>query len=69
MAIDFSGKPGEYTYSENEYGKSAEGIVAMGAQSSHNAYAQRTAGGQEIQPDRKTLFISACRTPVMKNQF
>ena len=49
MAIDFSGKPGEYTYSENEYGKSAEGIVAMGAQSSRNAYAQRTAGGQDRQ--------------------
>ena len=47
MAIDFNGTPGEYTYSQGQYGKSAEGIVSVGAQSDRNPSAQQQAGGAD----------------------
>lgn len=49
MAIDFNGTPGDYTYSEDANGKSAEGIVAVGAQSDRNPSAQLAAGGEDRQ--------------------
>ncbi|MBR2421240.1 MAG: DNA/RNA non-specific endonuclease [Oscillospiraceae bacterium] len=49
MAIDFNGTPGDYTYSEDANGKSAEGIVAVGAQSDRNPAAQLAAGGEDRQ--------------------
>lgn len=49
MAINFDGTPGDYTYSEDANGKSAEGIVAVGAQSDRNPGAQRAAGGEDRQ--------------------
>ena len=47
MTINFSGKPGEYSYAENENGKSAGGVVKVGAQSARDPAAQRAAGGAE----------------------
>lgn len=47
MSIDFDGIPGVYTYSQGKYGKTAKGIVAVGAQSDRNPYAQVKAGGSE----------------------
>lgn len=49
MAINFDGTPGDYTYSEDANGKSAEGIVAVGAQSDRDPGAQRAAGGADRQ--------------------
>lgn len=49
MAINFDGTPGDYTYSEDANGKSAEGIVAVGAQSDRDPGAQRAAGGVDRQ--------------------
>lgn len=45
--IDFTGKPGEYTYTEGEYGKHNYGVVKVGATSERDAYAQRTVGGND----------------------
>lgn len=50
MPINFNGTPGEYTYSKTQYGKQAEGIVAVGAQSERDPHAQRTVGGADRQP-------------------
>ena len=33
MSMDYSGTPGEYTYSQNANGKSASGIIANGSTS------------------------------------
>ena len=49
MAVNFDGNPGDYTYSEDANGKSAEGIVAVGAQSDRDPGAQRAAGGADRQ--------------------
>lgn len=49
MAIDFNGTPGDYSYSQDAHGKSAEGIVAVGAQSARDPGAQRAAGGADRQ--------------------
>lgn len=50
MAMDYSGIPGEYTYSHNHNGKSASGIVANGSTSDRDLVAQRSAGGVDRQP-------------------
>ena len=49
MNPDFSTKPGEYTYMETANGKSAWGVIKVGAQSERNPAAQRAAGGYERQ--------------------
>lgn len=49
MSMDYSGTPGEYTYSQNANGKSASGIVANGSTSERNLGAQRSAGGADRQ--------------------
>ena len=48
--IDFTGKPGEYTYTQTEYGKHAYGVVQNGATSPRNNSAQRNAGGTDREP-------------------
>lgn len=48
--IDFTGKPGEYTYTQSEYGKGGKGVVQVGATSSRNPSAQRSVGGEDRQP-------------------
>ena len=50
MAMDYSGTPGEYTYSQNHNGKSASGVVANGSTSDRDLAAQRNAGGADRQP-------------------
>lgn len=47
MGVDFNGTPGEYTYAQGLYGKSAEGIVSVGPQSERNASIQQSAGGKD----------------------
>lgn len=48
--IDFTGKPGEYTYTQTEYGKHAYGVVKNGAVAPRDNHAQRTAGGADREP-------------------
>lgn len=48
--IDFTGKPGEYTYTQSEHGKGASGIVKNGATSDRDPGAQRAAGGADREP-------------------
>lgn len=50
MSMDYSGNPGEYTYSQNANGKSASGIIANGSTSERDLGAQRSAGGADRQP-------------------
>lgn len=45
--VDFTARPGEYTYSQDAYGKRASGIVKVGATSPRDRNAQRAAGGEE----------------------
>lgn len=49
MSMDYSGTPGEYTYSQNGNGKSASGIIANGSTSERDLGAQRSAGGADRQ--------------------
>lgn len=49
MSMDYSGTPGEYTYSQNANGKSASGIIANGSASERDLGAQRSAGGADRQ--------------------
>lgn len=49
MSMDYSGTPGDYTYDQTSNGKSASGIIALGAQSERDLSAQRNAGGQDRQ--------------------
>ena len=49
MAMDYSGTPGDYTYSQTHNGKSASGVVANGSTSDRNLAAQRSAGGADRQ--------------------
>ena len=49
MSMDYSGTPGEYTYSQNANGKSASGIIANGSTSERDLGAQRSAGGADRQ--------------------
>lgn len=49
MSMDYSGTPGEYTYSQNANGKSASGIIANGSTSERDFGAQRSAGGADRQ--------------------
>ena len=49
--IDFTMKPGDYVYGQDENGKYAYGVVRCGATSDRNPGAQRAAGGAERQPD------------------
>jgi len=44
MEVNFNGTPGEYTYSQGQYGKSAKGIVSTAARSERNTSAQQNAG-------------------------
>lgn len=48
--IDFTGKPGEYTYTQSKYGKEAYGVVQNGATSARNPNAQRAVGGADREP-------------------
>ena len=50
MGYDFDGRPGEYHYSQSEHGKTASGVVAVGAQSKRDLALQRTIGGEEREP-------------------
>lgn len=50
MAMNYSGTPGEYTYSQNHNGKCASGIVANGSMSGRDLAAQRNVGGSDRQP-------------------
>lgn len=50
MAMDYSGTPGEYTYSQNHNGKSASGVVVNGSTSDRDLVAQRSAGGTDRLP-------------------
>lgn len=45
MGVNFNGTPGEYTYAQGQYGKSAEGIVSVDSQSERNVSVQQSAGG------------------------
>lgn len=49
MAMDYSGTPGDYTYSQNYNGKSGSGVVAIGSTSDRDLVAQRNAGGADRQ--------------------
>lgn len=49
MAMDYSGTPGDYTYSQNHNGKSGSGVVAIGSTSDRDLVAQRSAGGADRQ--------------------
>lgn len=49
--IDFTQTPGDYTYTQDKYGKSAHGVVAVGATSERNNALQRTIGGADRQPN------------------
>lgn len=49
MSMDYSGTPGEYTYSQNANGKCASGIIANGSTSERDLGAQRSAGGSDRQ--------------------
>ena len=49
--IDFTKIPGDYTYTQDKYGKSAYGVVAVGATSQRNNALQRTIGGRDRQPN------------------
>lgn len=49
MSMDYSGIPGEYTYSQNANGKSASGIIANGSTSERDLGAQRSAGSADRQ--------------------
>ena len=50
MAMDYSGTPGDYTYSQDHNGKSASGVIAIGSTSDRDLGAQRSAGGADRQP-------------------
>mgnify|MGYP002674556557 CR=1 FL=1 len=47
MEVKFNGTPGDYTYAQGQYGKSAEGIVSVGPQSERNGSVQQSAGGND----------------------
>lgn len=47
MSMDYSGTPGEYTYSQNVNGKSASGIIVNGSTSERDLGAQRSVGGAD----------------------
>ena len=49
MSMDYSGTPGEYTYSQNANGKSGSGIIVNGSTSARDLGAQRSAGGEDRQ--------------------
>lgn len=49
MSMDYSGTPGEYTYSQTANGKSASGIIANGSTSERDLGAQKSAGGADRQ--------------------
>lgn len=61
MSMDYSGTPGEYTYSQNANGKSASGIVANGSTSERNLGAQRSAGGTDRQAGDQGSHLIADR--------
>lgn len=48
--IDFTLTPGDYTYTQDEYGKSASGVIKVGTASQRDTYLQRTVGGGDRQP-------------------
>lgn len=49
MSMDYSGKPGEYTYSQNANGKIASGIIKNGSTSERDLGAQKSVGGADRQ--------------------
>lgn len=61
MSMDYSGTPGEYTYSQNANGKSASGIVANGSTSERDLGAQRSAGGADRQAGDQGSHLIADR--------
>lgn len=61
MSMDYSGTPGEYTYSQNANGKNASGIIANGSTSERDLGAQRSAGGSDRQTgDQGGHLIADC---------
>lgn len=50
MSMNYDTTPGDYTYTQNDLGKSASGTVAIGPQSKRNPSAQLNAGGADHQP-------------------
>lgn len=61
MSMDYSGTPGEYTYSQNANGKSASGIIANGSTSKRDLGAQRSAGGADRQAGDQGSHLIADR--------
>ena len=59
MSMNYSGTPGEYTYSQNANGKSASGIIANGSTSERDLGAQRSVGGADRQAG-ESGFSSYC---------
>lgn len=49
MGMDYSGIPGDYTYSQTHNGKSVSGVIANGSTSERDLAAQRSAGGADRQ--------------------
>lgn len=50
MKIRYDTEPGAYTYTQNAHGKTASGVIRLGAQSQRDPAAQRAAGGVEREP-------------------
>lgn len=61
MSMDYSGTPGEYTYSQNANGKSASGIIANGSTSERDLGAQRSVGGADRQAGDQGSHLIADR--------
>ena len=56
----FDRPPGEYTYTESQFGKTAEGVLALG-KGTRNAYDQRTVGSVHRSKDDDGAHLIAAR--------
>lgn len=61
MSMNYSGTPGEYTYSQNANGKSASGIIANGSTGERDLNAQRSVGGADRQAGDQGSHLIANR--------
>ena len=61
MSMNYSGTPGEYTYSQNANGKSASGIIANGSTSERDLGAPRSVGGADRQAGDQGSHLIADR--------
>lgn len=61
MSMDYSGTPGDYTYSQTHNGKSVSGVIANGSTSERDLAAQRNAGGVDRQPGDQGGHLMANR--------